>query len=130
QLRIRLVGIRAVVELRYILGGGHEALNTLLGALDLLYLLCNGRAGIKQSESYKRGEQPTQKASTRGHHIPVSNERHGMALHLDRSFAHQPPKVSQGAGTCPDAHGKSGARHDQLSFPARVCISQIENSPG
>src|SRR5262249_38679373 len=79
HLRIRFVGIRAVVELRHILGGGHEALNMLLGELDLLYLLRNGRAGMKQSESQKRGEQRTEKASARGHGVSLSNERHGWS---------------------------------------------------
>src|SRR5262249_48930012 len=81
QLRIRFVRIRAIVELRNVIVGGHEALNMLLGELDLLYLLRNGRAGIEQSESQKRGEQRTQKASTRGHGVSFSNERHGLVLH-------------------------------------------------
>src|SRR5439155_17020631 len=34
--------IRAVVEPRHVLGGGHEALNMLLGELDLLHLLRSG----------------------------------------------------------------------------------------
>src|SRR5262245_56547001 len=86
HLRIRFVRIRAVVEPRHVLGGGHEALNMLLGELDLLYLLRNGRAGMKQSESQKRGEQRTQKASTREHGVSLSNERHGLVLHLDTSL--------------------------------------------
>jgi hypothetical protein len=57
----------------------------LLGELDLLYLLRNGRAGMKQSESQKRGEQRTEKASTRGHGVSLSNERHGLVLYLDTS---------------------------------------------
>src|SRR5262249_7254528 len=36
---------------RNILGGGHDALNVLVGELDLLPLLRSARAGIKQSES-------------------------------------------------------------------------------
>ena len=54
HLRIRFVGIRVVVELSHIFEGSHEALNMLLGELDLIHLLRNGRAGTKQSESQKR----------------------------------------------------------------------------
>jgi hypothetical protein len=61
HLRIRFVWIRGLVELRHVLGGGHEALNMLLGELDLLHLLRSGRAGIKQSESEKRREQHAQR---------------------------------------------------------------------
>src|SRR2546430_17459133 len=68
------------------------------GELDLLHLLRSGRAGIKQSESQKRGEQPTQKPPTRGHRISVSNERHGLVLHLDTYVAHRPAKGSQRNG--------------------------------
>src|SRR5262249_17699948 len=64
---------------RNVLVGGHEALNLLLGELDLLHLLRSGRAVIKQSESQKCREQQTQKTPTPGHRVPVSNERHGMA---------------------------------------------------
>jgi hypothetical protein len=53
----------------------------LFSELDLLHLLRSGRAGIKQSESQKRREQYTQKASTGGHGVSLSNERH--VLHLD-----------------------------------------------
>src|SRR5207245_11185328 len=72
-----LFRIRAIVELRHVLVGGHEALNMLLGELDLLRLLRNGRAVIKQSESQKRREQRTQKVPT------ISNERHDVVLRLD-----------------------------------------------
>src|SRR5512133_2059759 len=61
HLRIRLVRIRAIVELRNVLGGGHEALNMLLGELDLVHFLRSDGAGIKQSESQKRREQRTPK---------------------------------------------------------------------
>ena len=44
------------------------------------------RAGMKQSESQKRGEQRTQKASTRGHGVSLLNERHGLVLRLDTSL--------------------------------------------
>ena len=54
----------------------------LFGELDLLYLLRNGCAWIKQNESQKRGEQRTLKASRRGHGVSLSNERHGLLLHL------------------------------------------------
>src|SRR5262249_45599721 len=57
HLRIRFVRIRALVELHHVLVGAHEALNMLLGELDLLALLPRGRAGVKQGESQKRGEQ-------------------------------------------------------------------------
>src|SRR6266404_4060771 len=77
HLRIRFVRIRAVVEPRHVLGGGHEALNMLLGELDLLHLLRSGCAGIKQGKSQKRREQCTQKVPT------ISNERHGVVLRLD-----------------------------------------------
>jgi hypothetical protein len=56
HLGIRRVGIPTVVELRDVLEGGHEALNTFVAELDLLYLLCDGGGGVKQSESQKRGE--------------------------------------------------------------------------
>src|SRR5215831_349704 len=59
RLRIRLVDIRAVVELRHVLVGAHEALNLLLRELDLFYLLRGGRAGMKRSESQNRREQHT-----------------------------------------------------------------------
>src|SRR5262249_3706714 len=95
HLRIRFVGIRAVVELRHILGGGHEALNMLLGELDLLYLLRNGRAGMKQSESQKRGEQRTEKASTRRRGVSLSNERHGLGLYLDTSQGHDAAELQR-----------------------------------
>src|SRR5207248_2937773 len=39
---------------RNVVIGGHEALNMFLGELNLLKLLCSGRAGIKQSESQER----------------------------------------------------------------------------
>src|SRR5258708_37348882 len=54
----------------------------LLGELDLVHLLRSGRAGIKQSEIQKRRQQHSQEAPTRGYRVPVSNERHGMVLHL------------------------------------------------
>src|SRR5260370_2688591 len=54
----------------------------LLGEVDLVHLLRSGRAGIKQSESQKRRQQHSQEAPTRGYRVPVSNERHGMVLHL------------------------------------------------
>src|SRR6516164_7265033 len=57
HLRIRFVWIRAVVEFRHVLAGAHEALNVLLGGLDLLVLLRSSRARIEQGESQKRGEQ-------------------------------------------------------------------------
>src|SRR5262245_40482220 len=53
HLQIRFVRIYSLVELRHVLIGGHNALNMLLGELDLLDLLRNGRAGIEQSESQK-----------------------------------------------------------------------------
>src|SRR5207253_4596742 len=56
--------LRAIVDLRNVLVGGHEALNLLLGELDLLHLLCSDRAVIKQSESQKCREQQTQKTPT------------------------------------------------------------------
>src|SRR5262245_48111848 len=59
RLRIRLVEIRAVVELRHVLVGAHEALNLLLRELDLFYLLRGGRAGMKRSQSQNRREQHT-----------------------------------------------------------------------
>src|SRR2546430_11297609 len=77
---IRFVRIRALVELRHVLMGGHDPLNVLLGELDLLRLLRSGRAGIKQSESQKRREQRTQKPPT------ISNDRHAMLLRLDHRF--------------------------------------------
>src|SRR5271165_2853905 len=83
HLRIRFVRIRAIVELRHVLGGGDEGLNMLLGKLDLLHLLRSGHAEIRQSEIQKRREQYTQKPPTRGYRVSVSNERHGMALHLE-----------------------------------------------
>src|SRR5262252_2770933 len=33
------------------------------------------------------------------------------------------------AGTCHDAHGKSGARHDQLSVPTRVALLTLKGHP-
>src|SRR5262249_58254124 len=83
----------AIVDPRNVLIGGHEALNMLVGELDLLHLLRRGCAGSKHSESQKSREQHTQKAPTRGHHIRVSNERHGMVLHLGR----EGPSVQMGA---------------------------------
>jgi hypothetical protein len=69
HLRIfQFVRLRAVVELRYVLVGGHEALNMLVGQFDLFHLLRSGRAGNKQRESQKRREQRSQKAPT------ISNE--------------------------------------------------------
>ena len=67
---------------RHVPGGGHEALNMLLGEPDMLQLLRSSRAGIKQSESQKRRKQRTQKPPPRGHRICVSNKRHCMVLHL------------------------------------------------
>src|SRR5262249_11063172 len=88
HLRIfRFVRLRAIVDLRNVLVGGHEALNMLFSELDLLHLLRSARAGTKQSESQKRREPQTQKPPTRGHHVSVSNERHGMVLLLDRLLA-------------------------------------------
>src|SRR6266481_764451 len=43
----RFVLIRAIVDLRHVLVGGHEALNLLLRELDLLHLLRGGRARNK-----------------------------------------------------------------------------------
>jgi hypothetical protein len=61
----------------------------LFSELDLLHLLRSGRARIKQSESQKRREQYTQKATTGGHGVSLSNERHGLVLHLDTSLSLQ-----------------------------------------
>src|SRR5262249_11862321 len=70
HLRIRFVGIRAVVELRHILGGGHEALNMLLGELDL-------RARSAENSAPRKPPR---------HGVPLSNERHGLVLYLDTSL--------------------------------------------
>src|SRR2546422_8791635 len=78
HLRVfRFVRLRAIVDLRNVLVGGHQALNMLVGQFDLLHLLRSGRAGTKHSESQKRREQRTQKPST------ISNEQHAMVLRLD-----------------------------------------------
>src|SRR5215471_14154902 len=87
-LRIRFVRIRAIIEIRNVIKRGHEALNVLLSELDLLHLLRNGRAGIKKSENQKCGEQYTKKPLTHAHRVSVSNERHGMVLHLDIASPH------------------------------------------
>src|SRR2546430_12495919 len=83
------------------------------GELDLLHLLRSGRAGIKQSESQKRGEQPTQKPPTRGHRISVSNERHGLVLHLDTYVAHRPAKDRKST--------RLNSSHSQISY-AVFCL--------
>src|SRR5262245_61245266 len=88
HLRVfRFVRLRAIIDLRNVLVGGHEALNMLVGEFDLLQLLRSGRAWTKQSKSQKHRGQQAQKPPTRGHHVSVSNERHGMVLHLDTSLA-------------------------------------------
>src|SRR6516165_2373691 len=78
HLRVRFVRIGVRVELSHVLGGGHEALDVLVGELDLFCLLRSGRAEIKHSESQQRRER-TQKPATRARdRKSVSNERHGM----------------------------------------------------
>src|SRR5262249_55777846 len=87
HLRIRFVRLRARVDLRNVLVGGHEALDMLVGQFDLLHFLRSGRAVTTQSKSQRRREQHTQKPPTRAHRVSVSNERHDMVLHLDTSLA-------------------------------------------
>src|SRR5262249_47914859 len=59
----------------------------LVGQFDLFHLLRSGCAVTKQSKSQRRREQHTQKPATRAHRVSISNERHGMVLHLDTSLA-------------------------------------------
>src|SRR5262249_43906512 len=70
HLRIRFVGIRAVVELRHILGGGHEALNMLLGELDL-------RARSAENSAPRKPPR---------HGVSLSNERHRLVFYLDTAL--------------------------------------------
>jgi hypothetical protein len=90
HLRIRFVGIRALVDLSHVLVGRYEVLNMLLSELDLLHLLRSGCAEIKQDESQKRREQCTQKAAAFAHRVSVSNERHGM---VSNSIYHFHPAI-------------------------------------
>jgi hypothetical protein len=81
-LRSRVVHIRPI-DLCHLLVGGDESLNLLLSELDLLHVLRSDRAGITQSKTEKRQEQCNQKAPTNRRCVSVSNERHGMTLHLE-----------------------------------------------
>src|SRR5262249_30714327 len=63
KLLLRLVRSRVTEKHRNVIVGGHETLNMFDGELNLLCLLRNGRAGIKQIASQKRGEHRAQKGS-------------------------------------------------------------------
>src|SRR6202047_2411329 len=54
QFWIRSVWIRAMIELRHVLGHDDEALHMLLGEFDLLHLLGSGYGGMKKREREKR----------------------------------------------------------------------------
>src|SRR5262249_42203304 len=53
HLWIRFVWICAVVELRHVLGGGHEALDMLLGELDLLTSCAVTAPGLNRARARK-----------------------------------------------------------------------------
>src|SRR5260370_41944889 len=91
----------------------------LLGELDLVHLLRSGRAGIKQSESQKRRQQHSQEAPTRGYRVPVSNERHGMVLHL---AAAQGSPMFRLVNVSPRSVAHAGEQaYDRFMLPCRQC---------